>query len=335
MINRQFSSELGAQGPYTQAVFDINNAVQQHGTLSAIAEHHDFVIPVPDGLASDRVADLDISITDTIEPGKGIRSIFQVAARGHQTDEFIEGKYPSRTMQFMQADGSSVYVPVFADLLVDLYTPHGGEETKTNVTGFAIQNYHGAKKAGVKQDPENSEIVSNPIYRLLLDTCEAAPTEPVDATVYALRHHALHNGHSVARQNGRLEVRGQRNSLSYTGAQPILYSEEGVVRLPLHELYKTTTFDSENRRRIDTSMVINTLVDVDNAQGRGHRVQTDISGISVRRSIISLDSDVPSEKEKAGTSREAISFIAPMAAVARAALGIRRQPIRLDRRHAA
>lgn len=121
----------------------------------------------------------------------------------HQTTERPYGKHPNRTLQFAQLDGSSVYVPVLADLLVDLYTP--GEDGTADVTGFEIRNYHGAKNAEVWQDPRGFDVAYSPIYRLLLEACQAAPTEPVDVTVDELRTHALLNGHSVARQYGRLQ----------------------------------------------------------------------------------------------------------------------------------
>lgn len=334
MINRQFSTQLSAQPHFAREALGIGQALDKHGKVSSPTQHHNFIMGVPeDGKVSEEISGIEVSIIDTPKTGECTQSFLDISALGHESDKPTWGK-SVHTKQVILADGSSVWIPVLGSLLVDLHScPDGDGGTRTFLSGFSGQNYAGAKKAHIFQNRVGENFAVNPLYRLMAKSCDMPRKTPVETMTDQLRLFSLYNGHSTLRQYGRLELPGWRHNIRYSGTRPLRYALNGEPYItPFREEFATTTFEG-NRRRIDTTLLIETLLDIGSTQEKGGVRQWNANRISVGRSVVSLGSRGDSEYQTPQTSRESVSFIAPMTALAHAALG--RRPIRLDRHKAA
>ncbi|MGB4759627.1 MAG: hypothetical protein WBP26_06255 [Candidatus Saccharimonadales bacterium] len=332
MINRQFSTQLSAQPHFAREALGIGQALDKRGKVSSPTQHHNFIMGVSeDDKVSEEISGIEVSIIDTPKTGGCTQSFLDISALGHESDKPTWGK-SVHTKQVILADGSSVWIPVLGSLLVDLRScPDGDGGTRTFLSGFSGQNYAGAKKAHIFQNRVGENFATNPLYRLMAKSCDMPRKTPVETMTDQLRLFSLYNGHSTLRQYGRLELPGWHHNIQYSSTRPLRYAPNGEPYVtPFREEFSTTTF--ERKRRLDTTLFIDTLVDIDGVQQKGGIRQLNAGRIAAKRSVITLGSG-KEEQEIPQTSREAISFIAPMIALAHAALG--RRPIHLDRQKAA
>jgi hypothetical protein len=329
MINSRITAELRRPAQFAGATQEIQDAMARYGNLTEISEHHEFDIEIPHTIAPDALPMLGISIIDTPDARVGKKTFFKLSAIGQPTDKLGLGKGPIHTLQRTAPDGSTYYMPILCDLLVEL---RSGDD-KSTVAGYGIKNSVAARQVGMQQIPTMANPAESPLYQMLLRSCSASAFAPIPEMVNELRAHSIDKGFSKVRQYGRLDVRG-RYFIGYSAVRTLGFEEDLSERKDiLRETYNTTTFTRAPRgTRIDTKLLVSSLLNPHELGLAGANVEK-VQQIFVQRTVLEIGSGKPAATETSTTMLDSIGILGPLLVAARAAANNRH--IHYDRRKAA